>query len=113
MLYERWREIARLCQDEVALRDVASGRAWTFAELAAVAEHGAADPSPIVFSQSASADFVVAVLRAWRSRRVLCPLEPGQVAPSIAGDLPAGIVHLKTTSATTGTSRLVAFTASQ
>ncbi|MEY2429864.1 MAG: long-chain acyl-CoA synthetase [Verrucomicrobiota bacterium] len=114
MLYERWRQIARECQDEIALRDVASGRAWAFAELAAVAEHGgAADSSPIVFPQSDSAEFVIAVLQAWRSRRVVCPLEPGQAPPHIASDLPAGIVHLKKTSATTGASRVVAFTPAQ
>ena len=113
MLYERWRQIARHCQDEIALRDLATGRAWTFAQLAAVAEHGAADTSPITFPQGDSAEFVVAVLRAWRSRQVMCPLEPGQVAPGVTGDLPAGIVHLKMTSATTGTARLVAFTAAQ
>jgi acyl-CoA synthetase (AMP-forming)/AMP-acid ligase II len=113
MLYERWRQVARHCQDEIALRDAASGRAWTFAELAAVAEHGAAGTSPIAFPQSASAEFVIAVLRAWRLRQVVCPLEPGQAMPHIAGDLPAGIVHLKKTSATTGASRVVAFTAAQ
>src|SRR5205085_2009147 len=113
MLYERWRQIASHCPDEVALRDVAMDRVWTFAQLAAVAEHGAEETSPIAFPQSASAEFVIAVLRAWRSPQVLCPLEPGQMAPGITGDLPDGIVHLKMTSATTGAARLVAFTAPQ
>src|SRR5436309_3501116 len=113
MLYERWRQIASHCRGEIALRDAASGRAWTFAELAALAEHGAADTPVIAFPQSASADFVIATLRAWRSRQVVCPLEPGHTPPEIASALPAGIVHLKKTSATTGASRVVAFTAAQ
>ena len=113
MLYERWRQIARLGPDEVALRDSASGSAWTFAQLTAAAETRSADTAPVVFPQSASADFILTVLRAWRSHQTVCPLEPGQPAPPVERALPAGIVHLKTTSATTGTPRLVAFNAAQ
>jgi len=40
-------------------------------------------------------------------------LESEQAPPEIMGNLPSGIVHLKTTSASTGAPRLVAFTASQ
>jgi acyl-coenzyme A synthetase/AMP-(fatty) acid ligase len=44
--------------------------------------------------------------------QVVCPLEPGQPAPAVPAP-PPEVVHLKTTSATTGTPRLVAFTAAQ
>jgi acyl-CoA synthetase (AMP-forming)/AMP-acid ligase II len=40
-------------------------------------------------------------------------LEPEQVPPSIEGMLPPDIIHLKTTSATTGSPRLMTFTAAQ
>src|SRR5262249_47419116 len=51
-------------------------------------------------------------LRAWRDDRVVSPLEVDQSPPRIP-PLPANIVHLKMTSATTGAPRLVAFTAAQ
>jgi long-chain acyl-CoA synthetase len=53
------------------------------------------------------------VLRAWRDQRPVCPLEVDQSRPVLGTGLPDGIVHLKTTSATSGDPRLVAFTASQ
>jgi acyl-CoA synthetase (AMP-forming)/AMP-acid ligase II len=44
---------------------------------------------------------------------VVCPVESGQATPEFLQQLPNGIVHLKTTSATTGAPRMVAFTAEQ
>jgi len=113
MLYERWRQIAGACPNQIALSDLANGIQWSFRELAAAAEAGPADGKAIAFPQGAAAEFILALLRAWQIKQVVCPLESGQPAPDITGDLPAGIVHLKTTSATTGTPRLVAFTAAQ
>src|SRR5438874_11192187 len=113
MLFERWRQIARDCRNQIALQDLAGGRRWTFSQLAAAAEKGPWDKRSIAFPQRASPDFIIGVLRAWRFGRVVCPLEPGQAQPSLAADLPPGIVHLKTTSATTGAPRLIAFTAAQ
>jgi acyl-coenzyme A synthetase/AMP-(fatty) acid ligase len=113
MLYERWRQIVRSCAQEIALRDLASGRQWTFQELAAATERPAADGAATAFPQGLSADFILGVLQAWRSRRILCPLEPGGRPPAISPGLPDGIVHLKITSATTGLPRMIAFTADQ
>src|SRR5262249_27892685 len=56
--------------------------------------------------------FILDVLEAWRTDQILCPLEAGQPVPS-APPPPLGIVHLKTTSATTERARLVACTAEQ
>lgn len=112
MLYDRWRRIARAHPDQLALFDAAARRTWTFGELGTAAETGAEHERPIAFPQGGSAEFVLEVLRAWRAGCVVCPLEPGQ-APPATGRLAAGIVHLKMTSATTGSSRLVAFTAPQ
>jgi acyl-coenzyme A synthetase/AMP-(fatty) acid ligase len=134
MLYERWCQVAAQQRNEVALSDLASGRRWTFAELAADAERWSSRFSvppdklklelqpAIQFPQGNSADFIFTVLYAWRENKILCPLEPGQSAPVGVEDVSSirlvssfapGIVHLKTTSATGGASRLVAFTAKQ
>src|SRR2546427_12864546 len=113
MLYERWRQIARACPDRTALRDLAGGGAWTFRELQSSAENGTAAPGPIAFPQGTSAEFIFTLLRAWHAEQVVCPLEPGQTGPVISGPLPSGVTHLKSTSATTGPPRLVAFTAEQ
>jgi long-chain acyl-CoA synthetase len=113
MLYDTWRQVARALANEIALRELASGRQWTFRELALEAEHQADDLPPMVLPQGISADFILDVLRAWRAGRPVCPLEPGQPAPELPPGLPEGIVHLKTTSASTGEARLIAFTAAQ
>src|SRR5262249_33325811 len=73
---------------------------------------GRASSRPVVCPRGISAEFVLTVLRAWRAGQVVLPLEPGQKRIRVSG-LPTGIVHLKTTSATTGTPRVVAFTATQ
>lgn len=113
MLYECWRSVASRHPDEIALCDLAGNRRWSFRQLAAEAEKGTTGESPVVFPQGNSPEFVLSVLRGWREGKVVCPLEPGQTPLVFARELPAGIVHLKTTSATTGTPRLVAFRASQ
>ncbi|HYG33396.1 MAG TPA: class I adenylate-forming enzyme family protein, partial [Clostridia bacterium] len=113
MLYDRWLHVANSRPHQIALRDLASGRVWTFRELTAEAQSAASGGQPIAFPQGNSAEFVISVLRAWHSGQVICPLEPGQTPPRILGNVPNGIAHLKTTSATTGVSRLVAFTAEQ
>jgi len=112
MLYERWRKIVADHAGERALRDTGTGRTWTFGELAAAAERGLMTDSPVVFPEGAGADFVLSVLRGWRTNRIVCPLEPGQARPPIHS-LPANCAHLKTTSATGGNARMVAFTAAQ
>lgn len=113
MLYERWREIASGRPNRIALRNAADGGAWTFGELLSLSETLGSKRQPVAFPQEPSPEFVLTVLRAWRNQQVICPLEPGQVAPVMPGPLPSDVVHLKSTSATTGASRLVAFTAAQ
>src|SRR4051794_9018974 len=113
MLYERWRQIARAHPDEIALRDLSSNRHWTFRELASAVESDVDEGGGIAFPQGISAEFIVAVLQAWRADRVVCPLETGQAPPEFSRALPSGIVHLKATSATGGDARLVAFTEAQ
>ena len=113
MLYERWRQIASNSPDRIALRDLTAGEAWTCRELQERTENQSPIEDSVVFPQGASAAFIFAVLQAWRANAVVCPQELGQAVPAIHGGLPKGVAHLKTTSATTGAPRLVAFTAAQ
>src|SRR3954462_5711914 len=112
MLYERWRRIARENQNEMALRDLISGDQWTFGQLAKLTEKAEVPPRPVAYPSGIQADLVLGELKAWRSGQVVCPLEPGQSSPSIRS-IPPGVVHLRLTSATTGSRKLVAFTAAQ
>lgn len=111
-LYERWTTVARDHRREWALLDAAQDRRWTFGELAAEAETSGNPEGPVAFPQGSTAEFILTVLRAWRRGQVVCPLEPGQPVPSGPWP-PPPIAHLKTTSATTGPPRLIAFTADQ
>ena len=111
MLYERWREIAEKQRDKIALRDFASGRRWTFAELFAAGESWdvapAASPASVggvVFPQGHSPEFILGLLAAWRENQMVCPLEPGQLPPEISLP-PKNCVYFKSTSATTGSPR--------
>jgi long-chain acyl-CoA synthetase len=113
MLYERWRQIARGCPGEIALRDLASNRHWTFRELEMAADVPRDDSQKIAFPTGLSAEFILSVLRAWRSGKIICPVEADQRAPEIPPGLPAEITHLKMTSGTTAAPRFVAFTAPQ
>lgn len=113
MLEERWRQIVATHGNARALVDVALGRSWTFAGLAALA-----DSAPVELAggfacpRGAGVDFILEVLRAWRAGAVLCPLEAGQSFPTVP-EPPPGITHLKLTSGTTGGAKVVAFTADQ
>jgi acyl-CoA synthetase (AMP-forming)/AMP-acid ligase II len=112
MLYQRWQRIAREQADQFALADLGTNRRWTFAELDKAAGQQADGLAGIRFPQGGGADFVLDILRAWHDGAAVCPLESGQVAPSVP-NAPKQIAHLKTTSATTGVARFVGFTAEQ
>ncbi|MCP5521203.1 MAG: long-chain fatty acid--CoA ligase [Verrucomicrobiales bacterium] len=97
---------------ERALHEAATGRSWTFGELLAWSDRSSAPPTGRVFPQGLGADFILEVLRGWRHGCCVCPLEVGQEAPRIPPP-PPGMVHLKLTSASTGSARMVAFQAGQ
>ena len=114
MLYARWQQVAAERAGERALVEAASGRSWTFGELAGAGHTHPAAGSPVVAEASGNgAGFVLGVLASWRTGRVLCALEPGQEPPGDSAGLPAGTVHLKRTSGSTGSPRWVPFTAEQ
>lgn len=112
MLYERWRAIAEARRDAIALRDAASGQKWTFQELFAAGEAASAAKSAFAFPQGNSPRFLFDLLAGWRDGKIVCPLEVGQTPPEVMLP-PAPCVHLKMTSATTGSARLIAFTGEQ
>jgi len=112
MLYDRWRQIAARFHDQPALHDIASKRSWTFGQLFAAGEGWPSATGEIVYPQGHTPEFILTVLSAWRDGKVVCPLEPDAPAPQVPRP-PAECVHLKSTSATTAASRLVAFTAEQ
>ena len=112
MLYECWQRVVQERRNELALRDLASGRCWTFAQLDREAETPLPDNPPMVHPQGHSAEFIIAVLRAWRWQKVVCPLETHQ--PPLTISIPPPLCcHLKITPATTGAPRTVAFTEEQ
>src|SRR5215471_9520067 len=106
MLYERWRQIVQAHSNEFALRDGATGQAWTFGQMARAAEQWARNQDGLRFPRGAGHEFIFSVLAAWETGQVVCPLELDQPTPTFPADLPSGIAHLKTTSATTREARL-------
>ena len=112
MLYERWQKVAHDRRNDVALRDLASGQRWTFAQLSREAEVPLAANGAMVCPQGHSAEFIFAVLRAWRWQAVVCPLELHKQPPTDFPP-PPPCCHLKTTPPTAGAPHAVAFTEEQ
>ena len=112
MLYERWQQVVRERQNEIALRDLASGRCWTFTQLDAEAEISQPGNPATIHPQGNSPEFIITVLRAWRERKVVCPLDTHHQPLAVSPPLPP-CCHLKTTPASTGVPRAVAFTQEQ
>ena len=112
MLYERWREIAKVRGREIALRDLGAERAWTFAQLLDESDRSCNSGETWAFPRGNGAEFVLEVLRGWRHGLVVCSLEATDPTPNLPTP-PRDIAHVKRTSATTGAARHVLFTADQ
>jgi acyl-coenzyme A synthetase/AMP-(fatty) acid ligase len=113
MLYERWQKVVRERRSEIALRDLASGRCWTFAQLNDEAEKPSLETPAMIHPQGNSPEFIIAVLRAWRECIVVCPLEAHHQPLAVSPPQKMPGCHLKTTPASTGVPRAVAFTQEQ
>lgn len=112
MLYERWQKVVQEKPNEVAMRDLASGQSWTFSDLHRESAEPLPNHSGIIFPQGNTPEFVISVLKAWRSGTVVCPLEMQQQPPDLPLP-PKPCCHLKITPAGTGAGRVVAFTGEQ
>lgn len=112
MLYERWQSVVRNRRNEIALRDLASGRHWTFAQLNRESEAPLPGNPAMVYPQGQTPAFIITVLQAWRQQVVVCPLEAHHQPLAVVPPFPQ-CCHLKTTPACTGMPRAVAFTAEQ
>ena len=112
MLYELWRNLADSRRNELALWDASSGRRWTFGQLWTDGERRSLGGAPVIFPSGHSPEFILDLLAAWRGKRIVCPLEPGQSPPDFPPP-PRCCVHLKCTSGTAGGSRMAALTAAQ
>ena len=112
LLLNRWREVVARNPDAPALHDLVLRKTWSFSELETAARQFPSPAGPLAHPTGHGVDFILTTLRAWQLGRTVCPLEAGQAAPG-APTPPADIVHLKTTSASTGPARIVLFKAEQ
>lgn len=112
MLEQRWRSTVDRFRSSLAVHEVASGRTWTFGELAGAADALPASTASLLFPRGPGVPFLLTVLQAWRTGAPICPLETAQPIPTLPAP-PAPIAHLKSTSGSTGTPRWVALTEAQ
>lgn len=112
MLYETWLQVCEEFADLPALHDYGQGKKFTFRELREAAEALEGPASPIVFPQGNQFSSILEILRAWKEGSVVCPLEVGEKTPEISV-IPHHCCHIKITSASSGSPKFIAFTASQ
>jgi long-chain acyl-CoA synthetase len=111
-LYEAWLSTVRDHSNEKAIVDTASGQHWTFDQIQSEQEELGTGSEPIVYPQGQQPGFIFELLAAWRNGKMTCPLEAGQTKIHFA-QFPKNCAHLKLTSASSGSSKCVAFTAAQ
>ena len=111
-LYQQWLSLAVTHADTLAVREVATGREWSFAALLDLAAAAPASP-PLLHATPRGLGLIVDVLRAWRDGVVLLADDGSGVPPPPLECLKPGICHLKITSGSTGTPRHVQFRPSQ
>lgn len=113
-LYERWLETCAKYRDTWAIREEATGQVWTFGMIESALnqlpklEAGRCLPAS---AQEGVAGFVLRTLQAWRDKAVLVPQEKAAALSEETPAAPCGVVHVKTTSGSTGEARRVLFEA--
>jgi len=114
-LYERWLATCAENRTAWAIREGACGKAWTFGELdEAVRKMPCLEQGRCVAvaAQGGAVEFVLRTLQAWRDGAVLVPVERPVSGGADLQDVPNGVIHVKTTSGSTGEPRSVYFEAS-
>lgn len=112
-LYAKWMQVAEQLADNVALW--VDGEVWTFAALAAEVEAMPVGRRDVRAVTGDGVEFIVAVLCGWRDDAVVWPQDSvarGDCAELDVETFAGATVHLKSTSGTTGVSKLVMFDAS-
>lgn len=115
-LYERWLDTCAENRGSWAIREEATGKSWTFGELDEVVQRlprlKKGRQVPVAVEDGAVA-FVVKTLQVWRDGAALVPIEKAFECLDDSGEVPEGVIHIKTTSGSTGEPRRVYFEASQ
>jgi len=108
MLYERWLQTVDAYAREVAVWDAASGGRWTFRQLADAVEKLPRQTAPVI-CRGQDVAFLLAVLNAWRDGVPLVPVESAGPGARLLQGLPPWVGHIKMTSGSTGSPKLVLF----
>jgi acyl-coenzyme A synthetase/AMP-(fatty) acid ligase len=111
-LYQQWLTVAATRGGDIAIRELASRRDWSFAKLRELAEQAPTAP-PVLHTTAKGLALVIDVLRAWRAGSVLVPDDGSARVPPPRSLLEPEICHLKVTSGSTGQPRHVMFRAEQ
>ena len=107
-LYHTWQNVVAQTPEATALTDSATGEVLSFAEL----DDAASALEPERFPRGNDVKFILHLIAAWREGLPICPLEEKGEPVDISG-IPTGVAHIKVTSGSTGTPRLILFTADQ
>jgi long-chain acyl-CoA synthetase len=110
MLYSRWQDILGNNRERVAVID--GQDRWTFGDLAERLERMPQAIGP-VHARGGVPEVAVAVLRGWRDRQPVLPLEKDAPDADLPALMPDGTAHLKLTPGIAGKPRAVFFTAEQ
>jgi len=113
-LYPRWLELAAARGDATAVLETGSGQRHSFASLAQRAAAAPRATAPVI-SEETGIDLLTTTLRCWRDGQPLLAIEPGSppVAIDLLDELPPNIIHIKRSSGSTGSPRLILFKAEQ
>jgi long-chain acyl-CoA synthetase len=112
LLYDRWRQIAARADHRLAIIDASSGEGFTFNALVDSLHALPTTEGPVLASGNGVA-FVLETLRAWRDARPFVPLESAPPDRDPFDEFPEGTAHVKLTSGSTGTPRMILFSEEQ
>jgi acyl-coenzyme A synthetase/AMP-(fatty) acid ligase len=111
MLYERWQNVLHKRREMTAVLHLVSGESVSFGELQRLADARTIPLKQCVKVPSADGlvTLLVSAIRAWRDGAVLMPVENTARVPEPKGPFPDGICHIKLTSGSTGSPKMILF----